>query len=80
MVKPLLVEAPGKIVPNVWILHPMTGQEAVRWTVFGVSITDTGHGFVGMAKLFEYSLTIVMSKERKMRMIRSVPKRQAGKL
>ena len=42
----------------------MAGQEAVRWTVFGVSITDTGHGFVGMAKLIEYSLTTVMTKER----------------
>lgn len=28
--EPLLVEAPGQIVPNVWISHPMTGQEAVR--------------------------------------------------
>ena len=37
----------------------MTGQETVRWTVFGVSITDTGHGFVGMAKLIEYSVTVV---------------------
>jgi len=43
----------------------MTGQEAVRWTVFGVSITDTGHGFVGTAKLIEHSLTTVISKERK---------------
>jgi hypothetical protein len=58
----------------------MTGQKAARQKVFGVSITDTGHGFVGMAKLIEYSLTTVMSKERKKRMIRSVPKRQAGKL
>jgi hypothetical protein len=35
---------------------------------------------VGMAKLIEYSLTTVIRKERKMRMIRSVPKRRAGKL
>jgi hypothetical protein len=43
----------------------MTGQEAVRWTVFGISITDKGHGFVGTAKLIEHFLTTVMSKERK---------------
>ncbi len=59
MVQPLLVEAPGQIVPNVWISYPITGQEAVRRTVFGVSITDTGHGSVGMAKIFEYSSTAV---------------------
>ena len=37
----------------------MTGQETVRWIVFGVSVTDTGHVFVGMAKLIEYSVTVV---------------------
>jgi len=36
--------------------------------------TDSGLGLVGMAKIFEHSLTAVRSKERKKRMIRFVPK------
>ncbi len=52
----------------------MTGQKAVRRTVFGVSITDIGHGSVGMAKLIEYSSTVVSKGGAKKRMIRSVPK------
>ena len=45
MVKPLLVEAPGQIVPNVRISHPKTGQEAVRRTVIGVSKPIQGMGW-----------------------------------
>jgi len=74
MVQPLLVEAPGKLYQTFGFRILITGLEAVRLTVFGVLITDSGHGFVGMAKTFKHSLTAVSAQGAKKRMIRSVPK------
>ncbi len=52
-------------VPSVWILHSHNWTRSLE--VFGLRDlnTDLGHGFVGMAKIFEHSLTAVGRKERK---------------
>ena len=59
MVKPLLVEAPGQIVPNVWILHPHNGARSREADGLRGLNTDLGHGLVGMAKIIEHSATAV---------------------
>ena len=65
MVQPLLVEAPGIIVPNVWISYPHNGARSREADSLRGLNTDLGLGLVGMAKIFEHSLTAVRSKERK---------------
>jgi len=59
MVQPLLVEASGQIVPNVWILHPHNEARSREADSLRGLITDLGQGLVGMAKTFEHSLTAV---------------------
>ena len=54
-----------EIVPNVWISHPHNGARSREVDSHRSLNTDLGHGWVGMAKTFEHSLTAVKQGERK---------------
>ena len=48
-----------EIVPNVWIEYPQNGAKNREMDSPRSLNTDIGHGFMGMAKVFEHSATAV---------------------
>ncbi len=60
-----MVEAPGIIVPNVWISYPYNGARNRKVDSLRGLNTDLGHGLVGMAKIFKHSVTAVRSEGAK---------------
>ena len=63
------IEASGQIVPNVWISYPHNGARNRKVESLRGLNTDSGLGLVGMAKIFEHSLTAVRRKERTKRSV-----------
>ena len=49
----------SEIVPNVWIEYPQNGAKYREVDSPRSLIADLGHGFMGMAKVFEHSATAV---------------------